>query len=365
MIGRQTKRGRSTYIHGTDAHGVFGPKGFTLVELLVVIGIIAILVGILLPALNKARASAQELQSASNLRQFGFGFQIYADANQGFLPEDAPDGSDNTPVETGGNLIGRKSPNSPSVDGNGNYIPTGVDDPCVWWNAIPPLVNNRSYSSLISDYLGGIKSNLPVAGVNNIWVCPSASAPVSLAGIPPSTKSAEIYVSQATATTGSGDYFALYGTLTRQFQVKYFPFYMCYVINSKLFAPLTSGQYITHVKLAQLRPGSDVVLMTEKLVNYGEYNRSSEPEVYNYYVNPGNFNIAAQGYTSNIGQPKATNTRFTTRHRHGGNLLFADGHVSWFAWPEVQGIPDPSNNQVTNINRPDKHVIWNPFGPVK
>src|ERR1700728_1498739 len=93
--------------------------GFTLVELLVVIGIIAILVGVLLPALNKARASAQEVQSASNLRQFGFGFQIYADANHGFLPQDGPDGSAKSGFSK---LIGRPTPNTPAYDpSSGQY----------------------------------------------------------------------------------------------------------------------------------------------------------------------------------------------------------------------------------------------------
>ena len=61
--------------------------GFTLVELLVVIGIIALLVSILLPALAKARAQAQATQCLSNLRQLNQAVLMFANANRGHLPQ--------------------------------------------------------------------------------------------------------------------------------------------------------------------------------------------------------------------------------------------------------------------------------------
>lgn len=74
--------------------------GFTLVELLVVIGIIALLISILLPSLTKARAQANSVKCLANLRQIGQAEQIYVDEYNGsVVPSGASNGALGSPID--------------------------------------------------------------------------------------------------------------------------------------------------------------------------------------------------------------------------------------------------------------------------
>src|SRR5581483_7679702 len=163
-------------------------RAFTLVELLVVIGIIALLIAILLPALRKARLAAEEAACMSNLRQFGVGFQVYSDSNKGLLATDGPDGASSAVPD---HLIGRPNPATVTAV-------SGIDDRQLWYNAIPPAIQKKSYYDMLQADKNG-QGVLPHAGSSSIFVCPTAGQPASFVA-------AE---QQLISTLGGGDYFML------------------------------------------------------------------------------------------------------------------------------------------------------------
>jgi prepilin-type processing-associated H-X9-DG protein len=171
-----------------DSQFIRKSAAFTLVELLVVIGIIALLISILLPALSAARRQAMQIKCASNLRQCGVALKLYADAYLGY----------GVPVRVGGGAPTGQVPATVAA-ANYPYELFGVlyGSSTAPANGEPYTINAAWWPEFLAHFLGTAKGgqgdwavgdtngtsaqtavNMSLARQSVLW-CPSWQAPVS------------------------------------------------------------------------------------------------------------------------------------------------------------------------------------------
>ena len=115
-------------------------SGLTVIELLIVIAIIALLVGVITPALGTARSGAGSLRCQTNLRQWSMAACFYAQLNDGFLPR----------------------------RGQGVQPTTNISRPDDWFKALPIQLNLPTYVQLAR------VDEVPKPGDKSVWICPAA-----------------------------------------------------------------------------------------------------------------------------------------------------------------------------------------------
>ena len=322
-------------------------RGFTLVELLVVIGIIAILMGILLPVLAAARAKAKDTQCESNIRQLGMGMMMYTDQNKGYMPFDSNSGSYSNPLD---------------YDSNNNQC-LGMNGTAMWFNAVLPMINLPDYYTTLNTNPNTPGEPVPTLGDNSVLICPSATAMATASTTPKDGETANV-------RCVNNSYFEVYaetqyigpltpaGTAPPKANAPTNAFYicLCYAINSKIH----TGTHPT-VKLSQLAPSSSIALFVERRMSPNEIT-PSDPQ-YTSLTTKGLLPSAGgsdyiSGYA--MAPVSACWETFTSRHRNGGYICFADGHCDWYSLDQVC-YPPNYNASTSDYNDP-ANVIWDPWG---
>lgn len=278
-------------------------SGFTIIELVVVIALITLLVGLLVPAVQKVRASAALTQCANNLRQVGLALHSYHDAAGSFPP-----GYNSTAV--------------PVFDFDGIGLPENDLGPGWGWAAYildrvdqDPLMTSIDFTSSI---VGQAPGTTPLA----IYTCPADTGP--------DTIQVKDWFGSVFAVVARSNYVGIYGSTE--------PTEATNAGDGVLYCQ-------SQVRLIDITDGaSNTLMVTERASNLGYatwtgsvpngivQNRSGVPGALN-----GGSPLFCIGHTGTVAEGQLPNNGlgyiddFSSWHPGGINCLFADGSVHFIA----------------------------------
>jgi prepilin-type N-terminal cleavage/methylation domain-containing protein/prepilin-type processing-associated H-X9-DG protein len=272
--------------------------GFTLIELLVVITIIAVLIGLLLPAVQKVREAAARTQCINNLKQVGLALQNYHDVNKKFPP-------------------GYVS----AYDSSGNDTGPG------WgWAAhiLPQMEQDNLFHQIdLRQPIEAAINAQPRTVIVKSFLCPSDSPPLQAFPVGPRSSSGQLMRTICTIAPAN------------------------YVGNYGVGEPGVDGDGIFYrnsaVRIEDITDGTSSTLMVgERSFRFAEATWVGAVTGANHALTPGspfsyaepaaaNFVLGHTGETyKGPAYPEESN-HFSARHTGGGNFVFADGHVTYLS----------------------------------